>query len=140
MRIGFTGTRKGMTDAQRKTVAALLRQQEPEVAFHGDCVGADAEFHALCRALEPAPVINIRPGCERGDPRRAGCAGDVTATVRPFLQRNRDIVDACQMLIVAPGEDVEHKRSGTWSTYRYAKTVGRELVVVFPDGRKEFRA
>ena len=135
MRIGFTGTRRGMTEAQRDAVAALLQQGAPAVVFHGDCVGADAEFHALCRALEPAPVVNIRPGCERGDPRRAGCAGDVTATVRPFLQRNRDIVDACQLLIVAPGEDVEHKRSGTWSTYRYARTVGRSLVVVFPDGR-----
>jgi predicted Rossmann fold nucleotide-binding protein DprA/Smf involved in DNA uptake len=57
--------------------------------------------------------------------------------LRPFLRRNRDIVDACQLLIVAPGEEAERRRSGTWATYRYARTVGRALLVVFPDGRTE---
>jgi hypothetical protein len=51
--IGFTGTRHGMTPAQRHAVSQLIAELAAGAAFtahHGDCVGADAEFHDLCRS------------------------------------------------------------------------------------------
>jgi len=46
MRVGFTGTSQGMTRPQQEAVAALLLDPVPNEAHHGNCVGADAEFHA----------------------------------------------------------------------------------------------
>lgn len=53
MVIGFTGTRHGMTNAQRDTVLKLLSEKlTPSSAVHGDCVGADADFDAICTSLD----------------------------------------------------------------------------------------
>jgi len=47
----------------------------------------------------------------------------------------RDFVNECDVLIAAPGEFVERKRgSGTWGTVRYARKLGRPLVIIWPDG------
>jgi hypothetical protein len=49
--LGFTGTRQGMTLAQRKAIESLLRDglALDSVLVHGDCVGADADMHTLAR-------------------------------------------------------------------------------------------
>ena len=48
MRIGFTGTQRGMTIRQRTELAILLRNVSGEF-HHGDCIGADAEAHEIAR-------------------------------------------------------------------------------------------
>jgi hypothetical protein len=58
-RVGFTGTSCGMTEFQREAVAAALREVgDVGEAHHGDCLGADAEFHALCGELGTPVVIH----------------------------------------------------------------------------------
>ena len=43
MKIGFTGTRHGMTPQQIEALNALLPVADPTAEFHhGDCLGADA--------------------------------------------------------------------------------------------------
>lgn len=39
--IGFTGTREGMTQAQKDVFASLVARIEPDEFHHGDCVGSD---------------------------------------------------------------------------------------------------
>jgi hypothetical protein len=128
--IGFTGTREGMTDEQKATVSRLLTELEPKHARHGDCVGSDADFHALVRETK-AKVI-IHPPDKDAD--RAGCIGDQILPEKPYLTRNRDIVDNCTVLIATPDGAQEKQRSGTWSTIRYGRKVGRRVIVVAPDG------
>jgi hypothetical protein len=48
--IGFTGTRRGMTVAQRKTLRSLLLTGSGKL-HHGDAIGADAEAHDIAIAL-----------------------------------------------------------------------------------------
>lgn len=52
MKIGFTGTRAGMTEAQNATLRQVLKSfQSHSLAFechHGDCQGADNEFADMC--------------------------------------------------------------------------------------------
>lgn len=129
--IGFTGTREGMTEAQKATVAQLIVDLDPKQARHGDCVGADADFHALVRELTSARVI-IHPS--NSDTLRAGCVGDQILDEKPPLARNRDIVDNSTLMIATPNTAEEKLRSGTWSTIRYTRKCGKILYVVAPDG------
>lgn len=51
MVIGFIGTSKGMTPYQKQRVSELLRELTPALVRHGDCVGADTEFHQIANSL-----------------------------------------------------------------------------------------
>lgn len=53
---------------------------------------------------------------------------------RDYIARNHAIVDSTEFMIATPGGP-EHQRSGTWSTIRYAKRVGKRVVIIMPDGR-----
>lgn len=132
--VGFTGTQKGMTDMQKKSVAQLVEIHSPGVFHHGCCIGADAEFHALAdRVLNL--IVKHPPVDER---KIASCrthfAKYLVLEARPYLDRNHDIVDASDIVIAAPFQADEQLRSGTWATIRYAKKSRRPLFIVEPDG------
>lgn len=117
MRIGFTGTRDGMSESQKQALRVALGSASE--FHHGDCIGADAEADAIARQLGIAVVIHPPTDSSR----RAFCVrpGDVVRAPRPFIERNHAIVDESQQLIAAPKSDVEALRSGTWATVRYAR-------------------
>lgn len=132
MIIGFTGTSSGMTGPQMQAVRQLLweRIDERVELRHGDCVGADAEAHAMARGYGMRVVIHP-PSNPKA---RAWCCGDVVLPAKPYLARNRDIVEACELLIAAPRTVREELRSGTWATVRHAAKVGRRTLLVSPSG------
>lgn len=125
MNVGFTGSRRGMTEKQYSSLAALLRRLRPATFHHGDCVGADAEAHQLAAGL--GAELHVHPPV---DPRlRAWCQADVLYPPAPYLTRDRQIVDAAQLLVACPAGP-EVVRSGTWATIRYAR--GRvETIILF---------
>jgi len=142
--VGFTGTREGMTPAQKETVRKILLGVTGGFwAVHGDCVGADAEFHSICLAMREQVSsagphcygITIRPGT--GETLRAFCTGDITHPPRHPLDRNEDIVKECYVLIAAPKEWPEVQKSGTWATVRRARKLWRAHVIVLPNGNRE---
>ena len=137
MKIGFTGTRKGMTEKQKSYVSFHLWHNSAfssgEV-HHGDCVGADAEFHYMATKLGCAIIKH--PASNVGN-QRANCLGGIELKAKPPLERNHDIVDTVNFMIAAPGENHEVLRSGTWATIRYARKVGKKLVVIYPNGNTE---
>lgn len=130
-RIGFTGTREGMTSSQIVAIDELLSDDLIiRWASHGDCVGADAQFHMIAR--EQGLFIKGHPPT---DPKlRAYCDFDEMAEEKPYLVRNKDIVDETDLLIAAPKEMTEQMRGGTWSTIRYARKAGKLIMIVWPDG------
>jgi hypothetical protein len=130
MIVGFTGTASGMTEHQQAELyGTLCIHPHLRTGFrHGDCVGADAEAHAI--ALELGWPVVIHPPAN--PKRRAYCDGGVVKGPRPYLVRNHDIVDACDFLIAAPRQRKEVLRSGTWATVRYARKVGKEVIILEP--------
>ena len=130
MKVTFTGTRKGMTPFQRELVRRLLEQLKPEYAFHGDCIGADAEFHDEVRRLcQNCHIIGFP--CHF-DSQRAFKDCDSLELPAPPLERNGRMVEEATVVIACPGEDHEVLRSGTWATIRRARkcpTVRRYFVI-----------
>ncbi len=130
MKIGFTGTRNGMTDRQHDHLLRVLSSFPVEQFHHGDCVGADAEAHDI--AMNMNLYVVVHPPT---DPKlRAWCVGDEMRDEFPYIERNHNIVDEAIHLFAAPGTNHEVKRSGTWATVRYqrSKEVG-SLWLPLPD-------
>jgi hypothetical protein len=137
VRIGFTGTRAGLTEEQHQAVRSLLLLSRSDAAVevhHGDCVGADEDVHRICGELE-VPVVLHPP---TNGKLRAVCLGAVREEPpKPYLARNRMIVDGTDFVIAAPRERFEPwpaRGQGTWSTIRYARDQGRLVYVVWPTG------
>jgi hypothetical protein len=141
----FTGTRRGLTAAQRETLRRILTSPRLRIVrlTHGGAIGADAEVHEIALALTPADLpwlpggrleVWLRPS-DRAD-QSAPCLGAGRVfPARPPLERNRDIVADSGLLIACPAERVEQARGGTWSTIRHARESGRaDVLAVWPDG------
>lgn len=126
---GFTGTDRGMTSHQLSAVGVHL--QVSGELHHGDCVGADAQTHAIARRLGGLWIVGHPPDV---DVKRAFCDFDVALPPRPYIDRNHDIVDACDFLLATPRGYVEELRSGTWATIRYARKIGTALRIIYPNG------
>ena len=130
MIIGFTGTQDGMTSEQHIAVIDIVRQVSPNGVHHGDCVGADEEFHRIAQSLR-VPIVIHPPD---NPVKRAWCEGGLVKDRKPYLERNHDIVDSVDLLIAAPRTSEEQLRSGTWSTVRYARKIGKSIVIITPNG------
>lgn len=121
IRIGFTGTRAGMSPEQFHGVRRVIVEQSDGGAFyahHGDCVGADAEFHDICSTFCGRALVTVHPG-PVGD-LSAGCQGVERRQPAPHMARNRAIVSASDIVIAAPLESAPQPSGGTWSTIRMA--------------------
>lgn len=135
MRVGFTGTREGMTDAQFVRFRAWFRASTATEFHHGCCVGADEDAAAkvydsyrLVRVIGHPSNLKTLTSSDA-----VACCDDLRAPAPP-LDRNRDIVDACDVLVACPKGMAEERRSGTWATVRYARKRGKRIVIVWPNG------
>lgn len=130
--LGFTGTQDGMTFPQKNTVAILLGLLQPVSVIHGDCVGADEDFHELTRRVLPHAEIRTRPS--NIVELRAGCNADSIYPPQPPLKRDEMLVMDSDLLLATPKKRVEETRSGTWFTVRTARKMGRGVIIVWLDG------
>jgi len=130
IKIGFTGTQRGMSTTQIGYLINLfepMRGQEVEV-HHGDCVGADSQFHHAAKVFGFKTIIHP---CTI-EHKRAYNEGDVILEPKDPLERNHDIVDQVDFLIATPKERTEVLRSGTWATIRYAQKMKKEVRIIIP--------
>lgn len=131
--VGFTGRRDGMSRPQLREVHRILREladgSEQWSALHGDAIGADSEFDALCRTVgietrcRPCTLIN----------QRAFKAKPIAEATNP-MARNRAIVKDCDILIGAPPTQKEQEKGGTWNTIRMGRKANKRVVIVLPNG------
>lgn len=129
--VGFTGTRKGMTLQQQEVINSLLYEFAPSQAHHGDCEGADSDFHEIVRAYHSSVMIIGHPPINQKA--RAFKTCDVLREAKDFHVRDKDIVYESQLLLACP-KGSEYNRSGTWTTIRFARNRPSPIKIVWPDG------
>ena len=131
MIVGFTGSRNGLTSLQKSSLKELLTKLNlVEKGHHGDCLGADVEFHDVCLEMK-IPIVLHPPS---NDKNRAFCQGYIAKHPEaPYLERDRDIVDAVNLIIATPAGP-ERLRSGTWTTVRYARKKNKAIIIIESDG------
>jgi hypothetical protein len=125
--VAMTGSQSGATPAQLDWFRQRLVALGATELRHGDCIGADALAHTVARELGLRVVIHPPSNAAK----RAYCNADLILPARPYLDRNRDLVDAAAHLLALP-DGPERQRSGTWSTVRYAQRIGRPVEVELP--------
>lgn len=135
MKLGITATRSGQTRRQKRVVVWLFKEYYWSEFHHGDCLGGDEEGFNIAKAAGVRtfahPPINEKF--------RAFTKSDVILPQKDFIERNHYIVDSVNVMIACPASRTEQFRgSGTWATIRYARKVGRPLVLVWPDGEISF--
>lgn len=131
--IAFTGTQQGLTLAQREALANYLETLDgSELEFHhGDCIGADATAH---RMMVRRARVFIHPSTN--EKKRAYCKGAFKVyPAKSPLARNPDIIEPASLVVACPKRMHEEQRSGTWATVREAFRRGKNVTVVWPDGR-----
>lgn len=134
MKLGFTGTRLGMYEKQEAAFRQLINELKPAEFHHGDCRGADEEAaNWVTDDLDPAATFIVsHPPI---DPKlRAFACADSVHSPKPYLERNKNIVDETDELVACPGGFGEEQRSGTWSTIRYARIRRKKIRIIWPDG------
>lgn len=132
MRIGFTGTRRGMTERQRNTLSCLLADLNWFSFHHGGCEGADTQADAIAQTVHGKNRICIRPGDEEQYLYWLKRDRPNVFSPKPYLERNKRIAEGADILIAAPKSMKEEVRSGTWATVRYARKVGKPIVILDP--------
>src|SRR5436309_1902872 len=100
IRIGFSGTRFGMTLAQKAVIEAELQANyTPGSELHfGDCLGADEEAAGIARKIGYKLICHP----PTADSQRAFVQPDILLPPKPYLVRNQDIVNAVDVLFTAP--------------------------------------
>lgn len=148
MNIGFTGTRYPLTEAQQLTLEKVLvpeyGRELPEF-HHGACKGADSFAAMIAWGLNYNVIAHPGQSAHGGDNEwlchealeKHSC--EVLPTKTHFA-RNRDIVDACDLLIACPQyvEPItQETQGGTAYTVNYARKRGKPVWIVRPDGSVE---
>lgn len=137
MRLGFTGTRRGMTGNQARTFNGLVAASALKEFHHGDCVGADDEAANIVEGWKffDAEIICHPPVDETH--RAFNQHSSRTLPPKTHFARNRDIVDATDFLVATPCEMERQDRGGTWYTISYALKIGKPVYIIWPDGHIE---
>jgi len=136
MNVGFTGTKLGMTPKQHKSMVGLLGflKNNYQEFHHGDCEGSDIQ------AAKIANWYNFEIHCHPpvNDTKRGFFKFNrVIYPAYDYIVRDRHIVEDSHIMIAIPHESYEINRSGTWTTVRYAREIGRPIYIIKPDGTIE---
>lgn len=131
MKVGFTGTRYGMTSRQKCLFHNWIIAEGPVAEFHhGSCMGADIEAADIVRDVFPDCKIHGWPGPD-GDPcRRDSGVDDYKHEPENHFARNRHIVNAVDKMAAAPIVMEPQPRGGTWYTINYARKKGTPVMLL----------
>lgn len=136
MKLGMTGSREGITNKGFVAFYKYLKNniRNIEEVHHGDCEGADEEFHDIISAIKKKNKIKRVIHPPSYDTLRAYCEGDELRPKKPYIERNHNIVDETDALIAFPPTQKEIMKSGSWTTIRYARKQKKSIYIIFPDG------
>jgi hypothetical protein len=141
-KVGFTGTRHGMTPEQADEFRSWIKGIQPTEFHHGDCVGADDQAATIVHNVMGAAckIVSHPPIDDRF--RAYNPHADESCEPKEYHARNRDIVDATGQTIGAPKDPAPETpyhpmpkpHGGTWYTLGYAEKRGKARRIMWPDG------
>ena len=132
LKVGFTGTRHGMTKKQRDELEKLVQEKDVGEFHHGMCVGSDEQAHAII--FKKAPQANIVGHPPKAVATMAELHCDKVLEADSWSRRNKSIVDSSDYVIATP-DTKERVGSGTWKTIRYARKKGKRIYIIHKNGR-----
>jgi len=140
---GVSGTRETMTSVQEHAFFDLMlraiRAGATEL-HHGACTGADQFAH--WHMTEHRIITHVHPPVDKKYSAETFLLRHVLRVdyeAKPYGERNQDIVDASDVLLIAPlfpENDPKSKRSGTWMTARMADAAGKLVLVADSEGKQ----
>lgn len=136
---GCTASRDGLTDAQWDRVDEMIWKLDSSELHQGCCDGGDEEITEIAHA-HGFKIIGHPPNNDKHLSAKAVELSDELWTPKPYLERNRNIVDECDVLIACPATSSmpdSLKGQGTWSTVAYALKQEKPMLVILPTGRIE---
>lgn len=133
--LGMTGSRNGITAQQLSWMHKQL--SNANVLHHGACIGADEEAHHV--AVELGLEVFVHPPTDTSRMMTLQPEQRVLFyPPKPYLDRNRDIVDMSARMIAFP-DGPERPNGGTWYTIKYAVSQGKPVDICYPNGHIEYR-
>jgi hypothetical protein len=133
MKVGVTGTREGATKYQLREMRLLLGALKGTEFHHGDCNGVDVQAAAIARELGYKIVCYPPKSTEE----QGYFGGDIVHAPAGYLERDRAIVDACDVLVVLPLQMEWQPKGGTWYTHDYAVKTKKPFTIIFPKDPNE---
>jgi len=135
--MAVTATGRGITPGQQaeaRVVLTRLFNQGYRKLHHGYCVGGDAQLARI--AKDVGFCLIAHPGYPPEHPEETKYRAftdfnDEVLESRPFILRDKDMVDKAAFLLAAPYQDYMVTRSGTWTTVRYAQNEGVAVGFVY---------
>jgi len=128
MKVGVTGTREGANAYQLAELRTVLTELKGAEFHHGDCSGVDVEAAAIARELGYRIICHPPKSTES----QGFFGGDEVREPLGYLQRDRNIVDATDVLLVVPLQNKWQPKGGTWYTHDYAVKTGKPVNVIYP--------
>lgn len=139
MRLGFTGSRYGMTPGQTLKLLDVMGSISGVTEMHlGGCVGVDTEVLFLSIEAGFGGAIFIHPAT-------MSPGWDAKHVAEPMpevefwrydakhpLERNKDIVNACDLLIAMPAS-MTKRTGGTWRTIALAEDTLTPHLIIPPE-------
>ena len=92
LKIGFTGTRHGMTKNQEKELEKLVKAKEIQEFHHGMCIGSDEQAHFIVSSHKPKIKIVGHPPQAISTKAQLCCHKELPPD--SWSRRNKDIVDS----------------------------------------------
>lgn len=136
-KVGVTGTRYGMNDSQIKNAVVhlkLFKNTDVEL-HHGDCIGVDKQIAKIAKYFNYKIICH--PPLKREY--RAFTSYDEIKKEFSHFQRNRNIVNYSDIILVIPLQNNHQNNGGTWYTFDYALKIKKPIILLTPDGNvKEF--
>lgn len=157
MKIGFTGTQRGMTESQKEFLKEILEMKVCTEFCHGDCIGSDAQANQIAINLGisiftifPPELTKKRAFCFNPNKMEMGYEWNTIDVAdfysikvkwmpeNKYLERNKHIVDSVDWMIATPKEFEHSIRSGTWATIRYAWKRKKGITIIPPIERENY--
>jgi hypothetical protein len=129
MKVGVTGTREGATKYQLRELRLVLAALKGTEFHHGDCKGVDEQAANIAKELGYKIVCHP----PASDYLQAHFPYDECREPAGYLERDRAIVDSCDVLLVVPKHMEWQPKGGTWFTHDYAVKTKKPFSIIWPE-------